>query len=151
MEVVAMADKAGRRRSASFGKKRILVVEDHKGVRDIVAGMLTSAGYKCRAVSSGTKALELLETGNRFELMICDLRNKPHGIILLERTKERFPKMPVVVMTGRCCACTAQFAVSEMGASAALIKPFAREELFVTLYRVLEGRRINFPNSVGVA
>jgi DNA-binding NtrC family response regulator len=146
-----MADKAVKRKTASFAKKRILLVEDHKGVRELVAGMLTSAGYRCRAVSSGTKALELLESGNRFDLMICDLRNKPHGIILLARTKERFPRMPVVVMTGQCCACTAQFAVSEMGASAALMKPFVSEELFVTLYRVLENRRLNPLNSVGVA
>jgi DNA-binding NtrC family response regulator len=90
-----MADKAGKRRTASLGKKRILLVEDHKGVRELVAGMLTSAGYQCRAVSSGTKAMELLEARNRFDLMICDLRNKPHGIILLAQTREQFPKMPV--------------------------------------------------------
>lgn len=146
-----MANKEGRHRTARFGKKRILVVEDNKGVREQVVSMLTSAEYQCRAVSSGVRALELLESGNRFDLMICDLRNKPHGLILLARTKARVPRMPVVVMTAPCCACTAQFAVSEMGASAMLMKPFTTKELFVTLYRVLEGRRLSFLNSVGVA
>jgi DNA-binding NtrC family response regulator len=146
-----MAGKAGQRKTTRFGKKRILVVEDTKGVREIVVAMLTSADYQCRAVSSGAKALELLESGNRFDLMICDLRNKPHGLILLERTREQFPKMPVIVMTASCCACTAQFAVSEMGASAFLVKPFGSEQLFVALYRVLEGSRLPFLHATGVA
>lgn len=146
-----MAGKAAPRKTVRFGKKRILVVEDTKCVREIIIAMLTSADYQCRAVSSGAKALGLLESGNRFDLMICDLRNKPHGLILLARTREQFPKMPVVVMTAPCCACTAQFAVKEMGASALLIKPFGSEELFVTLYRVLEGRDLYLLNATGVA
>lgn len=146
-----MARKAGRHRTMRFGKKRILVVEDDKGVRDIVVSMLTAAEYQCRAVSSGVKALEMLKSGSRFDLMICDLRNKPHGLILLAQAKTKVPKMPVVVMTPQCCACTAQFAVSEMDASAILMKPFTANELLVTLYPLLEGRRRDFLNGVGIA
>jgi hypothetical protein len=42
-EEEVMAGKTGRHKTARFGKKRILVVEDNKGVRELVVSMLTSA------------------------------------------------------------------------------------------------------------
>jgi DNA-binding NtrC family response regulator len=138
--------KAGRHRTARFGRKRILLVEDNKGIRDIVVSILTSAEYQCRAASSGMKALAMLESGSRFDLMICDLRNKSHGLIPLAQAKQRVPTMLVVVMTPQTCPCTAQFAVSAM-----LMKPFTANELLVTLYPLIEGRRRKFLNGVGVA
>ena len=46
------------------------------------------------------EALALLESGEEFELMLSDLMMANlDGIGLLERTKERFPEMPVVMVT----------------------------------------------------
>jgi cyclic di-GMP phosphodiesterase len=79
---------------------RILVVDDEETIREIVSAMLTTAGYKCQQAGSGMEALALLESGEEFELMLSDLMMANlDDIGLLERTKERFPEMPVVMVT----------------------------------------------------
>ena len=80
--------------------ERILVVDDEETIREIVCSMLTSAKYECRQAGSGMEALALLDSGEEFELMLSDLMMANlDGIGLLERTKERFPDMPVVMVT----------------------------------------------------
>ena len=79
---------------------RILVVDDEEAIREIVSSMLTTAHYKCSQAGSGLQALALLESGEEFELMLSDLMMADlDGIGLLERTKERFPDLPVVMVT----------------------------------------------------
>ena len=145
-----MGGKSRQRACTRLGK-RILVVEDEQAIREMVSSMLASADYHCPAVSSGKEALSLLQSGKRFDLMLCDLRNKPHGIILLALTKETLPEMPVVIMTAPCCEGTADFAANEMGASSVLLTPFDCTELFVTLYRALERSRLPVFHNIGVA
>ena len=123
--------------------ERILIVEDTESVRELISLILTAAGYECLTVSHGYEALALLKSGERIDLMLCDLLNNPHGITLLERTKKRYPRMPVIIATAPCCACTARFAVDSMGASGYLTKPFRVEELLTTIWRTLAGRSIS--------
>src|SRR5438876_1032464 len=79
---------------------RILVVDDEEAIREIVSSMLTFAGYSCLQAASGMEALAVLNSGEEFELMLSDLMMAElDGIGLLERTKERFPDMPVVMVT----------------------------------------------------
>jgi two-component system, response regulator FlrC len=123
--------------------ERILIVEDSKGVRELMVDILTTAGYECRAVGSGREALALLNSGERFHLMLCDLLNNPHGITLLDRTQQNCPRMPVIISTAPCCLCTARFAVKSMGASGILLKPFPAKALLTTVWRTLAGRSIS--------
>ena len=123
--------------------ERILIVDDAEVVREFTSLILTMAGYECLTVSSGYEALALLKAGERFDLMVCDLLNNPHGITLLERTKKKCPRMPLVIVTAPCCVCTARFAVKGMGASDYLLKPFRAQELVITIWRTLAGRSIN--------
>jgi len=127
---------------AAATRERILIVEDSKGLRELIFDILTTAGYQCRAVGSGREALALLNSGERFDLMLCDLLNNPHGINLLDRTQQNCPKMPVIISTSPCCLCTARFAVENMGASAMLLKPFPAKALLTTVWRTLAGRSI---------
>ena len=125
--------------------ERILIVDDAEAVREFISLILTAAGYECQTVRSGCEALGLLEAGERFDLMLCDLLNNPHGITLLECTKKKYPGMPVIIATAPCCVCTARFAVDSMGASGYLTKPFRVEELLTTIWRTLAGRSITSP------
>jgi DNA-binding NtrC family response regulator len=100
--------------------ERILVVDDAEAVREFISLILSAAGYECRTVSSGCEALALLKAGERFDLMLCDLLNNPHGITLLERTQKNYPRMPVIIATAPCCVCTARFAVNGMGVTGPL-------------------------------
>ena len=125
---------------------RILVVDDEETIREIVSSMLTTAGYKCRQAGSGMEALALLESGEEFELMLSDLMMANlDGIGLLERTKERFPEMPVVMVTAVHDISVALAAIRN-GAYDYLLKPFEREQLLATVRRALENRRLKLEN-----
>ena len=125
---------------------RILVVDDEETIREIVSSMLTTAGYKCRQAASGMEALALLESGEEFELMLSDLMMANlDGIGLLERTKERFPEMPVVMVTAVHDISVALAAIRN-GAYDYLLKPFEREQLLATVRRALENRRLKLEN-----
>src|SRR5579862_7755931 len=125
---------------------RILVVDDEETIREIVSSMLTAAGYKCRQACSGMEALALLESGEEFELMLSDLMMANlDGIGLLERTKERFPEMPVVMVTAVHDISVALAAIRN-GAYDYLLKPFEREQLLATVRRALENRRLKREN-----
>src|SRR5438477_8294385 len=126
--------------------ERILVVDDEETIREIVSSMLTSANYKCRQAASGLEAIALLDSGEEFELMLSDLMMADlDGIGLLERTKERFPDMPVVMVTAVHDISVALAAIRN-GAYDYLPKPFEREQLLATVRRALENRRLKLEN-----
>src|SRR5437879_8957714 len=94
----------GRLQSELMPSERILVVDDEDSIREIVSSMLVSANYQCRQAASGLEALALLDSGEEFELMLSDLMMAGmDGIGLLEKTKERYPDMPVVMVTDVHC------------------------------------------------
>src|SRR5258706_6285658 len=86
--------------SFPMSTERILVVDDEEPIREIVTAMLQSSGYQCQQAASGKQALALLTSGDAFELVLSDLMMADmDGIGLLERTKEKYPDMPVVMGT----------------------------------------------------
>jgi putative nucleotidyltransferase with HDIG domain len=125
---------------------RILVVDDEEPIREIIDSMLTAAGYACRQAGSGMEALAVLTSGEEFELMLSDLMMADlDGIGLLERTKERYPDMPVVMVTAVHDISVALAAIRN-GAYDYLLKPFEREQLLNTVSRALENRRLKVQN-----
>jgi putative nucleotidyltransferase with HDIG domain len=67
------------------------------------------------------------------------------GIALLERAKERYPDMPIVMVTA---VHDIQVALQALrnGAYDYLLKPFEREQLLATVRRALENRRLKREN-----
>src|ERR1700677_3657453 len=125
---------------------RILVVDDEEAIREIVCAILSATGYVCRQAGSGTEALALLNSGEVFELMLSDLMMAElDGIGLLERTKEKFPDMPVVSVAGGHDFSVAPAAIRN-GAYDYLLKPFEREQLLNAVGRALENRRLKVEN-----
>src|ERR1051325_12177003 len=142
----AKIGKTGVNLGTSMQSDRILVVDDEEAIREIVASMLISANYECRQASSGLEALALLNSGEQFELMLSDLMMADlDGIGLLERTKERYPDMPVVMVTAVHDISVALAAIRN-GAYDYLLKPFEREQLLNTVSRALENRRLKVEN-----
>jgi putative nucleotidyltransferase with HDIG domain len=126
--------------------ERILIVDDEEAIREIVASMLTIAGYKCQQAASGVEALAVLGSGEEFELMLSDLMMAElDGIGLLERTKEKYPDMPVVMVTAVHDISVALAAIRN-GAYDYLLKPFEREQLLATVRRAMENRRLKLEN-----
>src|SRR3989440_4907603 len=126
--------------------ERILVVDDEETIREVVSSMLGSGHYECKQAASAFEALALLDSGEEFELMLSDLLMPDlDGIGLLERTKEKFPDMPVVMVTAVHDISVALAAIRN-GAYDYLPKPFEREQLLATVRRAMENRRLKLEN-----
>jgi putative nucleotidyltransferase with HDIG domain len=125
---------------------RILIVDDEEPIRDFVSAMLCSADYACSQAASGMEALALLNSGEEFALMLSDLMMPGmDGTALLESSKERFPEMPVIMVTAVTDISVALGAIRN-GAYDYLLKPFEREQLLATVRRALENRRLKLEN-----
>jgi putative nucleotidyltransferase with HDIG domain len=125
---------------------RILVVDDEETIREIVSEMLDKAHFHTRQAASGIEALSILESGDEFDLVLSDLMMaEMDGIALLERSKERYPDMPVVMVTA---VHDIQVALQALrnGAYDYLLKPFEREQLLAVVRRALENRRLKREN-----
>jgi len=118
------------------------VVDNEEEVRSIISSMLVSAGYQCRAVAGGLEALALLQSGEKFELLLTDLLNTPmDGLSLLKSVRERFPDIGVVMATSVLDDAVV-LACVRSGAYDYLPKPFDREQLLVAVRRAFEHRRL---------
>ena len=126
--------------------ERILVVDDEETIREIVSSTLGLAHYQTRSAANGVEALAILESGDEFDLVLSDLMMaEMDGIALLERAKERYPDMPIVMVTAVHDIGVALQALRN-GAYDYLLKPFEREELLHTVRRALENRRLKREN-----
>ena len=129
-----------------MGPERILVVDDEETIREIVSSMLNTAHFQTSQASSGIEALALLNSGEEFDLVLSDLMMaEMDGNALLERTKERFPSLPVVMVTAVHDISVALQALRN-GAYDYILKPFEREQLLATVRRALETRRLKREN-----
>jgi cyclic di-GMP phosphodiesterase len=127
-------------------RDRILVVDDEEPIREIVCAMLAGAQFETRRAASGVEALALLESGEEFDLVLSDmLMAEMDGETLLARAKEKFPDVPVVMVT---TVSDIQVALQSLrhGAYDYLPKPFEREQLLATVRRALENRRLKREN-----
>ncbi|HWH56042.1 MAG TPA: HD domain-containing phosphohydrolase [Terriglobales bacterium] len=126
--------------------ERILIVDDEDSIREVVSSMLTSSSFVCTQAQSGKEALALLQSGEEFELLLSDMMMPVmDGEALLAATKERFPDMPVVMVTAMHDISIALNAIRN-GAYDYLLKPFDREQLLATVRRALENRRLKLEN-----
>jgi putative nucleotidyltransferase with HDIG domain len=126
--------------------ERVLVVDDEESIREIVCSMLNNAGYQTKHASSGLKALEMLNSGSEFELVLSDLMMaEMDGIGLLERAKDLYPDLPIIMVTAVHDISVALAAIRN-GAYDYLLKPFEREQMLAMVKRALEHRKLKLEN-----
>jgi len=79
--------------------KKILVVDDEKGIRFLLLDFLSSEGFDVRVAKDGKESLEILERSN-FDLVITDI-NMPgmDGISMLKTMKKAGRKEKVILMS----------------------------------------------------
>jgi DNA-binding NtrC family response regulator len=79
---------------------RILVVDDQITVSESLAMVLRSRGYSVCTADGGREALQLLKDTS-LHLVISDLAMpRMSGFELISAIRRRFPKMPVIAMSG---------------------------------------------------
>jgi CheY-like chemotaxis protein len=79
----------------------ILLAEDEALVRLVAAETLRDAGYEVREAGDGNAALEILEAGERIDLLITDVRMPGlNGYQLAELGTKLRPDLKVLLVTG---------------------------------------------------
>lgn len=80
--------------------QRIFVIDDAEDVRVLIQRQLTHLGYEARGAGNGVEGLEAI-AADPPDLVVCDLRMPQlDGLGVLSVLRERYPLMPVVVMSG---------------------------------------------------
>lgn len=119
----------------------ILVVDDEILIANLVARWCQREGYDCDYVGSAAEALEALRT-SRYELVISDVMMPGvSGLELLDRVKNEFPDVAVIMMTGVDDRETATSALRK-GAFGYLIKPLDENDVLINVANALERRRL---------
>jgi response regulator RpfG family c-di-GMP phosphodiesterase len=126
-------------------RPRVLVVDDEKFIREILAEFLGMEGYVVRTAEDGSSALaELSRT--HYDLVISDLKMpKMGGMELLEAMAKVAPNALTVIMTGFGTVETAIDAMKR-GAYDYILKPFKVEEVTMIVQRGLEKQRLSAEN-----
>jgi two-component system cell cycle sensor histidine kinase/response regulator CckA len=79
---------------------RILVVDDEPAVRRFVDRVLRTAGYGVVTADGGAQALQTLQGGARFDLIVSDVRMpEMSGPELIARVRQERPRIPVLYLT----------------------------------------------------
>ncbi|MFJ3482116.1 sigma-54-dependent transcriptional regulator [Pseudomonas sp. NPDC090202] len=115
----------------------VLVVDDEPKLCDLLASALGQDGIHVFTAGNGLHALTVLER-EEIDLVISDWRMPGmDGPQLLAEIKQRFPHLPVIVMTAYS---TVKNAVQSMrnGAYDYISKPFDIDELDITVHKALQ-------------
>lgn len=126
----------------------ILIVDDERDIRELVAGVLSDEGYECRTAGDSSAALKAIDE-RRPSLVLLDvwLHGSPmDGLEVLDAVKQREPDLPVIVFSGHGNIDTAVSAVSR-GAVDFIEKPFESERLLLMVERATETERLRRENA----
>ena len=120
-------------------KRRVLVIDDERGVRETLSAILTDEGYAVTPVDNGDEGLRRIEE-DRWDLVFLDvwLRDRD-GLSILEAAGERLARLPVVMISGHANVETAVRAV-RLGAYDFLEKPLSLERVLLTAQKAIERR-----------
>ncbi|MDP3551342.1 MAG: sigma-54 dependent transcriptional regulator [Novosphingobium sp.] len=125
----------------------ILIVDDERDIRELVAGVLSDEGYGCRLAADSTSALAAIDE-RRPSLVLLDvwLHGSPmDGLEVLDEIKRREPELPVIIFSGHGNIDTAVSAIGR-GAMDFLEKPFEAERLLLLVERATETERLRREN-----
>lgn len=126
----------------------ILIVDDERDIRELVAGVLSDEGYECRTAGDSAAALEAIDA-RRPSLVLLDvwLHGSPmDGLEVLDAIKAREPGLPVIIFSGHGNIDTAVAAISR-GAVDFIEKPFEAEKLLHLVERATETERLRRENA----
>lgn len=119
----------------------IIVVEDKKGARATLCGILNKVGYKVIGVGTGTEARETIQKSS-FNVIVTDIRLPEVSCLeILKLAKEMNPDAAVIMITGCASVETAVDAINQ-GAYAYLGKPVNPDLLKTTIANALCQQRL---------
>ncbi len=117
-----------------MGRNKVLIVDDNPNMSALLSDMLDVFEFSSEQAKGGVEALEML--GNQdFSMVITDLRMpEMSGSQLLKTIKEKYPEMPVVVISGFNVGDDEDDILSTM-ADAFINKPFRMDDIEKILHK----------------
>jgi two-component system nitrogen regulation response regulator NtrX len=124
----------------------VLIVDDEEGIRRSIALILQDEGYRTLGAADGREALQKVEAV-RPDLILLDVAMPGlGGLEVLERLRDGWPDLPVVMMSGHGTIETAVRA-TKLGADDFLEKPLSYDKLLLCVRHGLERARLRLENS----
>jgi cyclic di-GMP phosphodiesterase len=137
-----MAEGTG---SEALADNSILIVDDEEAIREIVATLLEGQGYRCTAVSNARAAIEHVKRHST-DLVLSDMvMPEMDGLHLLSWLRTYDQDIPVIMVTAMHDVLTALEAIRH-GAYDYILKPFEKDQLFMSVRRALEHRWLVLEN-----
>lgn len=116
-------------------KRHILLVDDEKALRLLLAAALEYNDYDVDIAENGTQAMQYLDGGS-YDLVITDyMMPEMNGLELTRKIRAQYPSMPVIVMTGTESA----YDLLQSEATMCIAKPFDLFELKDRIQEILKG------------
>jgi two-component system, OmpR family, response regulator len=115
--------------------KKVLVIDDSKSIRSLLAKCLEIEGYEVLTANDGLQALDLLKS-EKFDLFFLDIKMpKVSGTEVLKKIREIGIKSPVIIITAYA---TIKNAVdcAQLGVVAYLQKPFTVDKVKSVLQKI---------------
>ena len=126
-------------------KERVLVVDDEEAIREVVTTLLEAQGYHCVACGNGRIALDAFRN-DTFDLVLSDIvMPEMDGLKLLSELRMDDPDVPVIMVTAMHDIAIALEAI-RAGAYDYILKPFEKDQLYLSVRRALEHRRLVIEN-----
>ncbi len=127
--------------NAPAAKSRILVVDDDKTSRELMAKILTSAGHQVVAVGDGKEAIPLAGDAS-IALVVSDIRMaEADGLAVLAAFREKAREVPVILVTAFGNIDGAMDAIKR-GAFDYISKPYDVDQIQVVVSRALTQRSL---------
>lgn len=122
-------------------ERKVLIVDDEAGIRRNLHVGLTQHGFSIDDAEDGLSALAQIESsyhkGTPYSFVITDMVLPDiNGLKLLEVIKSKYPKLPVIVITGYGTEVTADEVTARHG-DGFLSKPFLADDLADVLGKVV--------------
>ncbi len=119
----------------------ILIVDDQESIRHFIEKAMVDEGYQVSTAGEGREALSKVAE-NQPDLVLLDLRlPDTHGLDVLKKLKEDDPDLQVIIMTAFGDVESAVRAM-KLGAHDYINKPINLEQLFITVDKALESRKL---------
>lgn len=120
-------------------KRAILIIDDSSATRQQLSAMLSAAGFEVIEAADGQLGLAAADAAPQLSLVLCDVHMpNMNGLEFVEkfRPKERFPQVPVVMLTTDDTR-DAIARAKRAGACAWIVKPFNPDLLTSAIRRII--------------
>jgi two-component system, NtrC family, nitrogen regulation response regulator NtrX len=125
---------------------RILVVDDEDGIRRSLAGILSDEGFDTTPARDGDEALASIAEDGLPDLVLLDIAMPGRdGVEILVAIRERWPALPVVMMSGHGTVETA-VRTTKHGAYDFIEKPLSIDKVLLTIQHALDQSRLQREN-----